>query len=85
MSVRWYKDDELLADSANDSMILPERHFLWENGSLEVITVQPEDTGIYICEVIRPEPWGAVQQRHAIEVLRKLEKQLIGERITVLF
>lgn len=73
MAVRWYKDDDLLADSANDTLILPDRYFLWENGSLEVITVQPTDTGIYVCEVIRPDPWGTVRQRHAIEVLRNCD------------
>ncbi|XP_018567647.1 limbic system-associated membrane protein-like [Anoplophora glabripennis] len=68
-AVRWYKDDYLLADSENETMILPERHTLWANGSLEINTVEPVDTGEYTCEIERPEPWGTVKQRHAIEVL----------------
>ncbi|XP_030752810.1 neurotrimin-like [Sitophilus oryzae] len=69
VAVRWYKGEDLLGDSGNETVILPERHILWDNGSLEIRTVQPPDTGEYTCEVIRPEPWGAVKQRHAIEVL----------------
>ncbi|XP_076264873.1 neurotrimin-like [Rhynchophorus ferrugineus] len=69
VAVKWYKNQELLCDSGNESIVLPERHILWHNGSLEIQTVQPPDTGEYTCEVIRPEPWGPVRQRHAIEVL----------------
>ncbi|XP_056630732.1 limbic system-associated membrane protein-like [Diorhabda sublineata] len=68
-SVRWYKNEDLIADSANESMALPDRHILWENGSLEILYVQPEETGEYICEIERPEPWGPVRQKHAIEVM----------------
>ncbi|XP_060520740.1 limbic system-associated membrane protein-like [Cylas formicarius] len=69
IAVKWYKDEEFLADSTNETVLLPERHTLWENGSLQIVTVQPLDTGEYTCEVIRPEPWSAVRQKHAIEVL----------------
>ncbi|ENN79006.1 hypothetical protein HUJ04_003526 [Dendroctonus ponderosae] len=68
-SVKWFKNDDLLGDSANESVALPSRHTLWQNGSLEILHVQPEDTGHYICEISRPEPWGVVRQKHAIEVL----------------
>lgn len=71
ISVKWFKNDELLGDSANESIVLPSRHTLWQNGSLEILHVQPEDTGHYICEISRPDPWGVVRQKHAIEVLRK--------------
>ncbi|XP_074028174.1 opioid-binding protein/cell adhesion molecule homolog isoform X2 [Leptinotarsa decemlineata] len=69
ISVRWYKNEDLLADSANETTPLPERHVLWENGSLEISRVQPGDTGEYTCEIERTEPWGPVKQKHAIEVL----------------
>lgn len=69
-SVRWYKNKIQFANSADEGLVLPARHTLWPNGSLEIITVQPSDTGEYICEVERPEPWGPIKQTHAIEVLR---------------
>ncbi|CAH1119717.1 unnamed protein product [Phaedon cochleariae] len=68
-SIRWYKNEDLLADSGNGSFSLPDRHVLWENGSLQIATVQPGDTGEYTCEIERSEPWGPVRQKHAIEVL----------------
>uniref|UniRef100_A0A6P7FID7 Hemicentin-1-like n=1 Tax=Diabrotica virgifera virgifera TaxID=50390 RepID=A0A6P7FID7_DIAVI len=68
-SVRWYKDEDLIADSANESLTPPDRHLLWENGSLEILFVQPDETGEYTCEILRSEPWGPVKQKHAIEVL----------------
>jgi hypothetical protein len=58
-------------DSADEQVPLPEGHMLWENGSLEIFRVKPNDTGVYICEIIRPEPWSPIKQRHAIEVLRE--------------
>ncbi|CAH1998062.1 unnamed protein product [Acanthoscelides obtectus] len=69
IAVRWYKDNDLIADSSNESVAVPERHVLWENGSLEITVVQPSDTGEYTCEIERPEPWGPIRQKHAIEVL----------------
>ncbi|KAJ8919706.1 hypothetical protein NQ315_006234 [Exocentrus adspersus] len=71
-AVRWYKNEDLVADSANETLALPERYTLWPNGSLEITSVQPSDTGEYMCEIERPDPWGTVKQRHAIEVLRKI-------------
>ncbi|EFA00901.2 limbic system-associated membrane protein isoform X2 [Tribolium castaneum] len=68
-AIRWYKDENLVVDSADEQLPLPEGHILWENGSLEIFRVTPNDTGIYICEIVRPEPWSPVRQRHAIEVL----------------
>lgn len=77
ISVKWYKNQDILADSANRSHQPPLRHTLWDNGSIEIQRVQPEDTGEYVCEISRPEPWGVVRQRHAIEVLRKSTRKLI--------
>lgn len=70
-AIRWYKNEELIVDSADEVIPLPDGHMLWENGSLEIFRVQPNDTGIYICEIIRSQPWSSIKQRHAIEVLRK--------------
>ncbi|KAG5892024.1 hypothetical protein JTB14_024464 [Gonioctena quinquepunctata] len=68
-AIRWYKNGDLLDDSTNETIFIPARHTLWENGSLEIAKVQPGDTGEYTCEIERTEPWGPVKQKHAIEVL----------------
>lgn len=70
-SIRWYKDGDLIADSANDSAATDPRVRLWDNGSLEVVSIQDPDTGEYVCEVIRKAPWNSIRQVHAIEVLCK--------------
>uniref|UniRef100_A0A8D7ZYF5 Neogenin n=1 Tax=Culex pipiens TaxID=7175 RepID=A0A8D7ZYF5_CULPI len=64
--VRWSRDDMLLVDTRNPELPVPPRVQLWKNGSLEVSTVQMEDTGDYTCE-ITTEGGRAIQQ-HAIEV-----------------
>ncbi|KAJ8940661.1 hypothetical protein NQ314_010637 [Rhamnusium bicolor] len=68
-AVRWYKNDDLFADSNNGTLLLPKGYYLWQNGALEILSVQPNDTAEYICEIERPGPWGTVTQKHAIEVL----------------
>ncbi|CAG9764102.1 unnamed protein product [Ceutorhynchus assimilis] len=68
-AVKWFKSEDLLADSDNETVALPLRYTLWDNGSLEIQKVEPSDTGEYVCEISRPDPWGVVRQRHAIEVL----------------
>lgn len=68
--MRWYKDDILIIDSSEE-LPIPEGVMLWENGSLEIFQVQSKDTGIYVCEIVRTEPWAPIRQRHAIEVLRE--------------
>lgn len=69
--IKWYKNHTLIADNGPPVILPPDRFKLWGNGSLEVVRVQPPDTGEYMCEVIRNEPWGPIKQSHAIEVLRK--------------
>ncbi|EDS27234.1 lachesin [Culex quinquefasciatus] len=64
--VRWSRDDMLLLDTRNPDLPVPLRVQLWKNSSLEVSTVQMEDTGDYTCE-ITTEGGRAIQQ-HAIEV-----------------
>ncbi|KAB0802103.1 hypothetical protein PPYR_04289 [Photinus pyralis] len=67
--IKWYKNGELLTDSGPPSMLPPSKMSLAANGSLLVTDVQHEDTGEYMCEIIRPDPWSTIRQRHAIEVL----------------
>lgn len=69
--MRWYHDGELIADNGNENFTFPPRHILWANGSLEISNVEPNDTGEYMCEVVRPSPWSTVRQYHAIEVMSK--------------
>ncbi|XP_017775167.1 PREDICTED: limbic system-associated membrane protein-like isoform X2 [Nicrophorus vespilloides] len=67
--VRWYRDGKQIADSGPPPVMPPDRFKLWGNGSLEVYTVKPQDTGEYMCEIVRPAPLGEAKQVHAIEVL----------------
>ncbi|XP_045462207.1 opioid-binding protein/cell adhesion molecule homolog isoform X2 [Harmonia axyridis] len=69
VTIKWIKNKELLVDSSDPEMHLPDRIMLWNNGSLEIINAQPQDTGEYVCEIIRPSPWSTVRQSHAIEVM----------------
>ncbi|KAL3283935.1 hypothetical protein HHI36_018103 [Cryptolaemus montrouzieri] len=69
ITIKWYKDKELLVDSSDPELNMPEGHMLWSNGSLEILKVQPADTGEYVCEIVRPSPWSTVRQSHAIEVM----------------
>ncbi|GLV43887.1 wrapper [Carabus blaptoides fortunei] len=68
-SIRWYKNAVLIANSdptASDKF--SDRIKLWVNGSLQVANVRNTDTGEYMCEVVRKEPWTSIKQLHAIEV-----------------
>ncbi|XP_077283692.1 igLON family member 5-like [Arctopsyche grandis] len=67
--VRWLKDGKVIVDNSDLNVTTPERVRMYLNYSLEVTRVQPRDTGKYICEVIRAEPWSPLRQVHAIEVL----------------
>ncbi|XP_024939670.1 neural cell adhesion molecule 1 isoform X1 [Cephus cinctus] len=67
--VRWWRKDTLLADSGEPNLVLPPRIKMYGNKSLEVVHVQPEDTGEYVCQASRPAPSGYVNQVHAIEVM----------------
>ncbi|XP_071641153.1 neurotrimin [Temnothorax longispinosus] len=67
--VRWWREEVLLADSFEQERPSPERVTLYSNGSLRVLHVQREDSGEYVCQAIRPSPWGHVTQVHEIEVM----------------
>lgn len=75
IAIRWYKDNKLIANSDNPvaSSVEPDRIRIWPNGSLEVTPVLYDDTGEYMCEVVRMPPWGSKTQMHAIEVLCKYD------------
>ncbi|XP_067006796.2 igLON family member 5 isoform X2 [Anabrus simplex] len=67
--VRWWRDDKLLADSSDPNITTPARVTMFPNNTLQVEELRPEDTGEYMCQVVRPAPWNPIQQMHAIEVL----------------
>lgn len=67
--VRWWREEILLADSFEPDMPIPEKVTMYGNGSLRVRHVQREDSGEYVCQAIRPAPWGHVTQVHEIEVM----------------
>ncbi|CAB3254622.1 unnamed protein product [Arctia plantaginis] len=67
LRVRWYKDDQLLGDSQLHEA-LPPRINMHANYSLQVDSLQAQDTADYTCEIVRPEPWGPIRQTHSIEV-----------------
>ncbi|GFG33162.1 hypothetical protein Cfor_03437, partial [Coptotermes formosanus] len=68
-AVRWWWDNQLVADSSNPRFVSPSRIKMLPNNTLQVSDLRAEDTGEYRCQIIRPEPWGPIQQVHAIEVL----------------
>ena len=60
----------LLADSAEPAATAANpRVKMWGNQSLELVQVRPEDSGEYVCQATRPEPWGHVTQVHEIQVM----------------
>ena len=68
--MRWWKNGVLVAESdkknlENNSM---GRLKMWSNSSLEVLNVEAEDSGEYMCKAFRAEPWGQVTQIYEIEV-----------------
>ena len=68
--VRWWRDEILLAESSfGQEQQSSKRITLYSNGSLRVHHVQREDSGPYVCQAIRPSPWGHVTQVHEIEVM----------------
>lgn len=58
-----------MADSSNPGLVYSSRIKMLLNNTLQVSDLRAEDTGEYKCQIIRPEPWGPIQQVHAIEVL----------------
>lgn len=64
--IRWINDDDIvIADSQLPHIQTPDK-LLNTNGSLEVINVQLNDTGNYICEVT--VGYRVSKQEHSIEV-----------------
>lgn len=68
-AVRWWWENQLVADSSNPQFVSPTRIKMLPNNTLQVSDLRADDTGEYRCQIIRPEPWGPIQQVHAIEVL----------------
>ncbi|GBP26830.1 Hemicentin-1 [Eumeta japonica] len=50
--VRWYKGDHLLGDSGETRRLLPERMKMWSNYSLQIDSLQANDTANYTCECV---------------------------------
>nr|CAD7570175.1 unnamed protein product [Timema californicum] len=67
--VRWWWGSKLLVDSSDPDVTLNSRVKIFPNNTLQVSDLRAEDTGEYKCQVIRPKPWGLMEQLHAIEVL----------------
>nr|CAD7458708.1 unnamed protein product [Timema tahoe] len=67
--VRWWWGSKLLVDSSDPDVTLNSRIKIFPNNTLQVSDLRAEDTGEYKCQVIRPKPWGLMEQLHAIEVL----------------
>lgn len=65
--VRWTRDNELIADSRYTDVFPPPRVTLFNNGSLQVRSVNENDTAEYLCEVMT-SAYGLESQLHAIEV-----------------
>ncbi|XP_039279718.1 protein CEPU-1 isoform X1 [Nilaparvata lugens] len=68
-TVRWWREQELIWDSSDTGLRAPANVRMFAtNHTLEVADVSAADSGNYICQVVRPEPWGPLNQIHAIEV-----------------
>ncbi|RZF37418.1 hypothetical protein LSTR_LSTR011695 [Laodelphax striatellus] len=68
-TVRWWREQELIWDSRDTSLKSPHNVRMFaSNNTLEVSDVSALDSGNYMCQVVRPEPWGPLNQMHAIEV-----------------
>lgn len=64
--IRWLSDDDVIIADSTLPHIQATNKFLNSNGSLEVINVQLNDTGNYICEVM--VGYRVFRQVHTIEV-----------------
>lgn len=74
--MRWWREEVLLADSFEMDRQTPERITMFKNGSLQVLNVQREDSGEYVCQAIRPSPWGHITQVHEIEVMCEYDNSI---------
>lgn len=81
--VRWWREGVLLAESSGQERPSSDRVTLYSNGSLQVLHVQREDSGEYVCQAIRPSPWGHVTQVHEIEVMCEYTVMYISRDISV--
>ncbi|XP_014220318.1 Down syndrome cell adhesion molecule-like protein 1 [Trichogramma pretiosum] len=83
--VRWYRGGVLLADSEEEpggsanASESSSRVKMWGNRSLEIVQVRPEDSGEYVCQASRPEPWGHVTQVHQIQVMYPASSKPVPE------
>ncbi|XP_025270557.1 limbic system-associated membrane protein isoform X2 [Camponotus floridanus] len=69
--IKWWREETLLADSSerNRPKESPERIIMYQNGTLQILNVQREDSGQYVCQVTRLTSWGGVTQLHKLEVM----------------
>ncbi|XP_046676192.1 neurotrimin-like isoform X3 [Homalodisca vitripennis] len=67
--IRWWKDERLLWDTSDEKVTPPDNIRVFPNQTLEVADLKDSDTGDYICQVVRPDPWNPINQVHAIEVM----------------
>jgi len=81
--VKWWREGNLLVDSYEQELS-SDKIILYRNGSLQVRHVQQEDSGEYVCQTIRPIPWGYVTQVHEIEVMCEYASVTMYAEINVL-
>uniref|UniRef100_A0A3B3V3F9 Contactin 1 n=1 Tax=Poecilia latipinna TaxID=48699 RepID=A0A3B3V3F9_9TELE len=62
-TITWSKDTELLSNSS--------RMFIWDDGSLEILNVTPQDEGRYTCFV--ENDWGKANSTRPLVVTGKLQ------------
>ena len=82
--MRWWRGEELLADSEADEKVSEPKEQagsrprvkMWDNRSLEIAHVRPEDGGEYRCRASRPEPWGDVTQVHHVQIMCEYATEL---------
>ncbi|CAH1395845.1 unnamed protein product [Nezara viridula] len=80
--VRWWKDGILLAESGHKTVQSPNVE-VFENHTLRISDVANGDSGQYICQVVRPPPWGPIYQHHAIQVIFPPKVKMLPETETV--
>lgn len=81
--MKWWREGNLLVDSY-EQKLPSDKIVLYPNGSLQLRHVQQEDSGQYVCQTIRPIPWGYVTQVHEIEVMCEYAPVMMYTEISVL-
>lgn len=66
--ILWHFEDSVIADSRYPEIRNNPRVMMHPNGSLEVVDLQLNDTGEYICEVFALSGISKGKQTHGIEV-----------------